>query len=157
MPIFIELNQSLLKGGQRLPQREVVRTTRAVARALRLRHAVSVSAAFVSAKEMRRLNAAYRGKDCVTDVLSFGVERGTWNVERGMSEGIFLGEILISYAQARRQAAELRHSTRAETLFLLVHGLLHLFGFDHERPSDAKPMFALQTRILASLAIDPRL
>lgn len=86
------------------------------------------------------MNKAYRGKDKVTDVLSFQE-----------------GEILLCYAQAKRQAAELGHSVRDENIFLLVHGLLHVFGYDHEKPADARRMFPLQKRILDSLGIDSRL
>jgi len=142
-----ELNQSLLRGGQRLPRREVARALLGVAQAMRLRRDRTVSVAFVSEAEIRRLNKAYRGKDKVTDVLSFEEEK--------MEDS--LGEILICYPQARRQAREMGHSVRQEALFLLVHGLLHLFGFDHERPMDATRMFARQTRILDALGIDSRL
>lgn len=144
--IRVELNQSLVRGGQCLPRADVERVCRAVARALRLRVDVRVSVAFVSEAEIRRLNRQYRGKDKVTDVLSFNLD-----------EGDLLGEILLCYPQARRQAKELRHGVREELLFLLVHGLLHLHGFDHERPKDAARMFPLQTRILEGLSIDPRL
>lgn len=82
----------------------------------------------------------------MTDVLSFH-----------LGEKDTLGEILICYPQAKRQAKQLGHSTRAELIFLLVHGLLHLSGFDHETPRDAKRMFPLQSRILVSLGINPRL
>lgn len=141
-----ELNQTLLRGGQRLPHHEVQRAFAAVEHFLHPRRAWRVSVAFVSEAEIRGLNARYRGKDKVTDVLSFGDR-----------EGEHLGEVLLCYAQARRQAVQQGHTVRDENLFLLVHGLLHLFGMDHERPLDAKKMFGLQTRILESLGIDPRL
>lgn len=136
-----ELNQTLLRGGQRLPRRVVERALRACEDALRPRKDVDLSVAFVNERDMRRLNKRWRGKDRVTDVLSF--------------EGV--GEILISYDQARRQAEELGHSTRDEVVFLLVHGVLHVFGYDHEKPEDATRMFPLQTRILNRLGVDPRL
>lgn len=139
--IAYEVNQTVLRGGQRVPRAVVDRAVRACDRALRPRRAVSLSVAFVGEREMRRLNRERRGKDRVTDVLSF--------------EGV--GEILICYPQARRQARELGHSVRDEVVFLLVHGILHVFGFDHERATDAERMFPLQTRILTKLGIDPRL
>ena len=142
--IHAELNQSRLAGGQRLPARTLDAVLREVSRGLRSRKDTNVSIALVSASEMRRLNKEWRGKDALTDVLSFGDEHGN-------------GEILISYEQARIQAKQLGHSTRDELAFLIVHGLLHLHGYDHERPADAKKMFPLQTRILTVLGIDPRL
>lgn len=107
---------------------------------------VFVSIAFVTDPQMRKLNHAWRGKDRVTDVLSFLLD-----------EGSLKGEIVLSYKQAVRQAKEMRHSTRDELLFLIVHGILHLWEHDHEVPRDAKKMFSLQEQILKNLKIDPRL
>ena len=160
------LNQSLLRGGQCLPLREVRRVLRAVNTSLTLpkgeREGVvqHVSVAFVSEQEIKRLNATYRGKNKVTDVLSFGIADDRLQIQRPTPNANTeheLGEILICYPQAQRQAREMKHSVRQELLFLLVHGLLHLNGFDHERPADAKQLFALQTKILDSLGIDSRL
>lgn len=95
---------------------------------------------------MRQLNRTWRGKDKVTDVLSFKLD-----------EGPLKGEILLSYEQAARQAKQMNHSTQDELCFLIVHGVLHLWGYDHEDPKDAKKMFPLQEKILKSLKIDPRL
>lgn len=145
-----ELNQSLLKGGQRLSRRIFERTLQECSTALSKvtppnlgggRGRYELSIAFINEREMRRLNKQWRGTDKVTDVLSF--------------EGV--GEILLCYPQARRQAAHLGHSTRDELVFLLVHGVLHTFGHDHERSSDAKRMFSLQTKILIRLGVDPRI
>lgn len=139
-----ELNQSRLKGGQRLPRAVLAKVHRAIAKQKKQKGEYSI--AFLSDAEMRKLNKAYRGKDCVTDVLAFPSK-----------EPGYLGEVLISYAQAKRQAKQMGHSTRDEIVFLLVHGILHLFGHDHIKPADAKKMFPLQTKILTSLGIDPRL
>ena len=141
--IRYELNQARLRGGQRVPDAAVKRALKAVSDVLVHESDTDVSVAFVSEGEMRKLNKQWRGKNKVTDVLSFG-EKGN-------------GEVLISYAQAQRQGKEMGHSTRDEILFLLVHGVLHLSGYDHERPTDAKKMFPLQTEILNRLGIDPRL
>lgn len=137
--IDIEANQSLLRGGQRIPFSDLRQAAKAVVTEAGEKKGV-VSLGFVSEKEMRRLNAKYRRQNRVTDVLSFSDgEAGT------------LGEILICYPQAGRQAKIAGHSKRKEVLFLFIHGLLHLFGFDHERKADAKRMFSLQTRILKKL------
>lgn len=105
-----------------------------------------VSIGFASASQMRKLNHAWRGKDRVTDVLSFGLD-----------EGSLKGEIVLCYEQAVVQAREMDHSTRDELLFLLVHGILHLWGYDHEVQRDAKKMFPIQEKILKQLKMDPRL
>lgn len=139
--IRVEMNQRLLRGGQRVRTPDLRRALREVERAGNPRKTMDVSLAFVSAREMKRLNARYRGKNSVTDVLSFETTN----------------EILICYPQAKRQAEMMNHSVRDEIIFLFVHGLLHLLGFDHVRVQDAKRMFARQTRILKALSIDPRL
>ena len=94
---------------------------------------------------MRKLNFTWRGKDRLTDVLSFE-----------LNEGTLKGEILLSYQQAVKQAKEMGHSTRDELCFLIVHGVLHLWGYDHENPKDAQKMFPLQESILKNLQIDSR-
>ncbi len=76
--------------------------------------------------EMRRLNREFRGKDYATDVLSF--PSGTGQATRPAP----LGDIAISAARARAQAREFGHSTEQEIRVLMLHGLLHLLGMDHE-------------------------
>jgi probable rRNA maturation factor len=71
---------------------------------------------------VRRANLRFRGENETTDVLSFPD-----------GEGMYLGDILISAAQARRQALALGHPIEDELKVLLLHGLLHLLGYDHER------------------------
>ena len=140
----IELNQERLHGGMRFPNTRLVQIEKEVVRALKLKSLHVVSAAFISEKEMKQLNFHHRGKNSVTDVLSF-----TLNNED------YFGEILLSYEQAKRQAKEMKHSVRDEITFLMVHGLLHVFGYDHEKELDAKQMFPLQTKILKKLNVDP--
>lgn len=143
--IRVEMNQSRLRGGQRLPKSVLDKTLRSVSKALGGPKSV-ISVAFISSAQMRKLNRTCRRKDKVTDVLSFELD-----------EGPLKGEVLISYEQAKRQAKEAGHSTRDEIVFLLVHGILHVFGYDHIKPSDKKKMFPLQEKILDSLGIDASL
>ena len=140
------MNQSRLRGSQRVPKPVVDRTFRACEKVLRFKKPLTISIAFVSPSQMKKLNNTWRGKDKITDVLSFG------NVKKGDD-----GEIILSYEQAKRQAKEMGHSVQDEIVFLLVHGVLHLFGYDHMKPADAKKMFPLQTKILKTLGVDPRI
>lgn len=94
----------------------------------------------VGEEEIRRLNRMHRGKDKVTDVLSF--PSGDLPV---FGE---LGDVIICYAQAERQA---EGDISLELADLLVHGILHLLGYDHEVPADAEEMFPLQDRIVAAV------
>jgi probable rRNA maturation factor len=77
-----------------------------------------ISIAFIGDAAMRALNKKYRKKDKPTDVLSFSGERK------------FLGEVIIDYAQIKRQAKVYKNSVQRELIFILVHGLLHLIGFN---------------------------
>ncbi len=144
--IRMELNQERLKGGMRYPQARLEEVAKDVAKALKLKRVHPVSVAFVSEADMKRLNFQHRGKNAVTDVLSFTLENED-----------YFGEIILSYEQAKRQAKEMKHSVRDEITFLLVHGLLHVFGFDHMNELDAKKMFALQTAVLRKLGVNPRI
>ena len=88
-------------------------------------------------RAMRRLNRERRGKDKTTDVLSFpGGET---------PEGYHLGDIVISVPQARRQAEAAGHSLDRELQVLLLHGVLHCLGYDHE--TDAGEMSRLEKRL----------
>ena len=80
-----------------------------------------LSIALVSDRRMRALNRQFRGKDKVTDVLSFPSD------ERG-----FMGDIVIASAVARKQAGTAGHTVQTEIRVLALHGLLHLLGYDHE-------------------------
>lgn len=93
----------------------------------------------VGNEEIRSLNKQYRGKDSITDVLSF--EDGDL-----LPDGrIFLGSIVISWERALEQAQEIGNSLEEELRFLFLHGLLHLLGFDHE--TDNGEMFELQREL----------
>jgi len=81
---------------------------------------------------IRSLNRRYRGKDSATDVLSFSFREGVY---AGVQPDV-LGDIVISVPQASRQASKAGHSLERELDILLIHGLLHLVGYDHERGGD---------------------
>jgi probable rRNA maturation factor len=94
-----------------------------------------VTVAIVADAKMRALNRQFRGKDAVTDVLSFpaGSEKTRpTRVGRVLSDPPFLGEIVIARGVARRQAKALGHPLATELRILALHGLLHLLGYDHE-------------------------
>lgn len=88
------------------------------------REGVSLSVRFVSDRQIRELNRRYREKDAPTDVLSFP--------GGGTPEGLHLGDLVIGVPTARRQAAGLGHSLGREIRELVLHGVLHLLGHDHE-------------------------
>lgn len=102
-----------------------------------------ISVVLVGDKKIKSLNSLYRRKNRVTDVLAFG------DFFAPGGEKDFLGEIAICLPQARRQAKAYGVSLKQELVRLLLHGILHLAGFEHERGGkEAKRMFDLQERIL---------
>ncbi|HEV2707238.1 MAG TPA: rRNA maturation RNase YbeY [Pyrinomonadaceae bacterium] len=103
--------------------------------------------AFVSDRAMRELNRRWRGKRGTTDVLSFPAEQDEFE----KAEGLSLGDVVISVEQARRQADEHGLEFDEEVAQLILHGLLHLCGYDHER--DDGEMNALELRLRRRLGI----
>ena len=106
-----------------------------------------VTLAFVSDRAMRELNRRWRGKSGTTDVLSF--PSGQEEFEKG--EGVSLGDVVVSLEQAARQAAEHGLDFEGEVQQLILHGLLHLCGYDHEQ--DGGEMNALELRLRRRLGI----
>ena len=91
----------------------------------------SLAIRFVSDREMRNLNHTYREKDASTDVLSFPQD-GELDAVEAVARRHHLGDIAVSVPTARRQAHELGHSVETEIRTLLLHGVLHCLGHDHE-------------------------
>jgi probable rRNA maturation factor len=116
-------------GGRRLSAPGI---TRWLARLAPLRARGVVSVALVSDARVRALNRQYRGHDCATDVLSFPSAGPT----RPPSPR-FLGDIVVALGVARRQARAAGHSELTELRVLVLHGLLHLLGYDHHRGDGA--------------------
>ena len=117
---------------------------------------------FVDAEEIRRLNRETRGKDAVTDVLSYpsldGIRGKALHAEEFPfdldEEGrLFLGSIVICRERAAEQAEEYGHSLRREVYYLAVHGLCHLLGYDHETEEERAEMRAREESILHAMGI----
>jgi probable rRNA maturation factor len=106
-----------------------------------------VTVAFVSDRAMRELNRRWRGKGGTTDVLSFPAGQDEFE----KSEGLSLGDVVISVEQAARQAAEHGLEFDEEVAQLILHGVLHLCGYDHE--TDEGEMNALELRLRRRLGI----
>jgi probable rRNA maturation factor len=103
---------------------------------------------------VRKLNQEYRGVDEPTDVLSFAlVEKkpGSSSFVTPPDGLLHLGEVVISYPQAARQAEENNHQVKEEVALLVIHGILHLLGYEHDEPAREREMRALEERILSGL------
>ncbi|MBK7140812.1 MAG: rRNA maturation RNase YbeY [bacterium] len=99
---------------------------------------------FTTDRRIQQLNDEYRGKDKPTDVLSF-------NIDDPASKDATFGEIYISVPTASRQAASLGHSLELEYLRLTCHGLMHLFGYDHQEYREAERMEARERKYLRAI------
>ena len=105
-----------------------------------------LSLLLIGNSEMRKLNAKYRRKDYPTDVLSFPMEDGGTPATR------LLGDVIISVEKAREQAKQRGRTPDQELATLLIHGIVHLLGYDHERSAkDARAMKRLEDKIYRQL------
>ena len=100
---------------------------------------------FVDNEKIHELNKQFRGVDRPTDVISFALEDAE---EEFLSTIRVLGDIYISIPKMQEQAKEYGHSEKRELAFLVVHGLLHLLGYDHQTEEEEKVMFQIQEEML---------
>jgi probable rRNA maturation factor len=114
-------------------------------------HPYEVSMVFTDSEAVQQLNRDYRGVDEPTDVLAF------YMLPQGEGDGSFalppdevtrLGEVIISYPQAIEQAREQGHSPERELALLIIHGILHLLGYDHERLEEEDEMRKREKELL---------
>jgi probable rRNA maturation factor len=122
MPIYLKNNQKSIRLDRRKIRRELNR-----ALLLLGCQTAEVSVLFVGDRKMRSLNFRFRQKDKTTDVLSFPMSEGQHDVA-----GSVLGDIVVSVPRAALQAGQYGVPLHDEMLRLLLHGLLHLLGYDHE-------------------------
>lgn len=114
-----------------------------------------MSVTLVNNDEIHRINKKYRGVDRATDVISFAIEDSADDdfpiiMDESLKESIpeNIGDIFVSVDKVAEQADYLGHSFQRELGFLVVHGFLHLNGYDHMKKADADVMFPLQKEIL---------
>ena len=113
---------------------------------------VEVSVSFVSDEEMHGLNREWRGIDRVTDVLSFECDAPD---DEGIPAGevVELGDIILAPGQIARQAPGFGNTPADECRLMLVHGMLHLLGYDHIEDDEAEVMEAREDELLRKLAV----
>ena len=100
------------------------------------------------------LNRKYRGIDEPTDVISFAMLEGDEDFVMPPDDTLHLGEVVISYPRAVEQARQQNHPVKRELAWLVVHGVLHLLGYDHETDEDRGAMQAIEGEILDRIALD---
>lgn len=125
---------------------------------------LAVNVSVVSEKKIRQINSSTRGIDKVTDVLSFPmlslksgeiINPADYPSETDLSDGsLFLGDIVVCAVRAKKQAEEYGHIIEREFGYLILHGLLHLLGYDHQNEYDKIVMRAREEEILSLLNLE---
>jgi probable rRNA maturation factor len=108
---------------------------------------VALSIVITGDEEIRALNRRFRGVDSPTDVLAFGVGEPDQQFVPPLDEPPYLGDVVISYPRAAAQAAERGHTTAEELDLLVIHGCLHLLGFEDETEAGREEMWRWQERL----------
>ncbi|MFH1711762.1 MAG: rRNA maturation RNase YbeY [Patescibacteria group bacterium] len=136
--IHLDINQEFAPENKRLSKALIISIEEAINENVPSIPDGEIAVAYISDAEIKRLNRMYRKKDRVTDVLSFSYLDQKHN---------HIGDVVISLAQAERQALE--GDLQLELVDLIVHGVLHTLGYDHKEAADAEEMFPLQDKIVA--------
>ena len=113
-----------------------------------------ISLTFVSKEEIRELNNQYRGIDNHTDVLSFPLIEDFDEI--GLDDEYMLGDVVICLEKAREQAEEFGHSEAREIVYLFVHSVCHLLGFDHMEEEEKQEMRQREEEIMTLLDLERR-
>jgi rRNA maturation RNase YbeY len=106
---------------------------------------VELSIVITGNVQLRALNREFRHMDAPTDVLAFATD------EHPQPDAHYLGDVIISYTQAKRQALAGGHSVEAELQLLVVHGVLHLLGHDHATRAEKSRMWRAQSKVLKQI------
>ncbi len=129
----------------RISQKVLRRIERAAQRVLKVSRNAEINIVISSAAKSRKLNAAYRKKLYVPDVLTFRYD----------DESHFLGELILVPGVIKKQAKERKHTQEIEFTILVIHGIVHMLGYEHENVSKAKKeaMKRLESRLLSILGL----
>jgi len=131
--------------GRKIPSRRLKRVAQVLLRLAR-REDAELSVVLIGNAEMQRLNARFRHKDYPTDVLSFPAANNL------PTEARLLGDVIISVDKAAAQAKEQRRTFDQEMVTLLIHGIVHLLGYDHERSArEARIMTRMEKKMARQL------
>ncbi|MFC2013280.1 rRNA maturation RNase YbeY [Chloroflexota bacterium] len=117
--------------------------------------AAELGLVIASQERVQELNKSYRGEDAPTDVLAFCAREevgGDFPPFVQPPDGVLhLGEVIISYPQAITQAKEHQHSVKKEIAILMIHGVLHLLGYEHDKPEGERQMRSREMEILSKI------
>ncbi|MGB9800777.1 MAG: rRNA maturation RNase YbeY [Thermanaerothrix sp.] len=133
-----------------IPQKVILQSAEAVL--LHERKDVDLSIVISDNQELQRLNREFLGHDAPTDVLSFPLGEIDPDTRR-----LYAGDVIISWEKVVEQAQKSGHSLECELALLVIHGVLHLFGYDHATKDEKQEMWQIQGNILKNLGCDPQI
>lgn len=143
---------------QRLNQKYLSEIAEKTLEIVKFKKPVEISLVITGGKRIRTLNKKYRGIDKVTDVLSFGNDAVNKTAKNkavkfvdSPDDIVCLGEIFICYPQTVKQAKQKKHSAKKELTILLIHGILHLLGYEHKEDYEKSEMKIKEVEILEKL------
>lgn len=157
LDLMISDETNSLKEKNRILIKEVISAS---AKELKKGENFELSIILLNNKKIQEINKKYRSINQETDVISFALEDNEEdNFDMFFEEGKnpfprILGDIFISLDKAKEQADEYEHSFQRELAFLVVHGFLHLNGYDHQTEAEEKEMFNLQEKILKEYGLE---
>lgn len=143
---MLSVHVQIAKAFESLVAESVLRTAAQATLATEARETAELTVVVSDDQTIRDLNKQYRGIDAATDVLSFGGE--TPDFVQGPEHGPYLGDVIISFPRAEAQATAAGHPVDAELSLLVVHGILHLMGYDHLNADDKAAMWRRQAETL---------
>ena len=151
LPLSAQIHVYVHAAYRRLVRRSWVRRAAlaSLAQARDLPSSVECAIRLTSDAELQALNKQFRGVDAPTDVLSFGTEMlcdGQLTCEGKLSEPFYLGDIAISVDRCVAQAEQFGHDVADELTLLVIHGMLHLLGYDHHCAASKQRMWRAQDR-----------
>ena len=144
---MVEINDLTRKKALKNYYKDIKKYYKKVLEVLKLEDNFEASLIIVGKTKIHTINKQYRGIDKETDVISFA----EIDSEDDFGEDNYLGDIFINVDRVYAQAKAYGHSVKREFCFLFIHGMLHLFGYDHMNEKDEKKMFALQKKIIGDL------
>lgn len=114
---------------------------------------IEISVSFVTNEEIKELNTMYRNKNTVTDVLSFPQFENSEQIN-GDESIICLGDVVISLEKAKEQALDFGHSNEREIIYLIVHSIFHLLGYDHMEEEEKAIMREKEEKVMSKIRLE---
>jgi probable rRNA maturation factor len=137
-------------GVEDLPTDRIIEAIRLVLDRHEVEAGTTVSVVVTDDEHVRQLNIEFRDVDAATDILSFPADPLPEEIE---DEAPYLGDLIIAYPYTQHEAAEAGHDINDELVLLVVHGTLHLLGYDHDNDENQNQMWMAQSELLAQLGV----